>query len=1512
MCFIGLKSALAAPTAQFTADPVCRGEETVFVNSSTTLSGVITFYSWDFGDGNSSTVPSPKHTYQSSGTFVVKLLVIDSNGDQDDYTASVVVHPTATVNFSNGAANQCVSTSQSFTDLTTIGGTSTITNYHWNFGDGTTTSSATSINPSHTYGTAGTYTVTLTATTNNGCVSSFSKELVIFPNPVADFTFGGNVCLGQSISFTNNSTISSGNVTYSWDFDDGTATSSEINPTHTFAAAGSYDVALTVTSNGESCTASVVKTVEVFAQPAASFSVPDHCFEQVATFTNSSTDAATYAWSFGDGATSTAVSPTHTYAAPGSYLVTLEATSANNCVDVTSKTVNVRPNPVASFEVGNICEGSAATFINLSSIASGGLTYSWDFGDGSPASTATSPSHTYAADGTYTVSLTATSAYTCARTYSTTIEVFEPTAGGTANGATTLCKDDNATYSLSLTGHTGSVLRWEKSLTGVDQWTTINSTAATLDYSSLGQTTWFRAVVKNGECSEQYSSIAQVQIDEVSVGGALAGSTQVCSGTNSTVLTLSGHTGAIVEWQTASSEAGPWTAVAVTAGTLTATNLTATTYYRVAVKNGVCGSVFSSTASIEVAPETVAGLVSGAATVCYGDNSGQLTLTGNTGGVVRWETSPTGEVPWSPINNTTTTLDYTNLLATAWYRAIVKSGVCAEKITNAVKVQVDEVTQAGELSGPEEVCSQLNQGVLTLKFHKGSVLRWQQSSDETTWTDIANTTNKQTFENLTATTYYRAEVKNGVCTAHFTDAHKVKVNELPTVAFSATEVCAGAATEFTNTSAVPSGSVASYHWDFADATSSASSAPKHTYGKFGTYSVKLKVTSKAGCTDSLSKAVTVNPNPVVGFTQDNVCLKQDMDFSNLSTLSLGTVASQKWTFGDSEVSEAHDPSHTYQKDGTYQVKLVVESDKGCKSEIQKSVTVHPLPSPEFEFEDVCFGKSVEFKNNSAISSGNLSYKWTLGDNQQSEKINPKHTYATHGSFNVNLQATSTLGCKSDITKKVTVFEQPVAAFNVQDICLDAEAVFANNTTGSSLAYSWDFGDGATSAEKAAKHQYASAGVYNVSLSVKSDKGCTDFVAKKLTVSPLPVVSFVMEDVCIDEVVQFTNLSSISSGTLTYAWAFGDEATSAEAAPVHGYTAPGSYRVKLTGTSDRGCISSVEKALLIAPLPQPAFSAAPVCDGEPTQFVNTSTIGAGTIKTNVWSFGDQTNSIEKNPLKQYLNPGTYKARLTVTSDFGCESAAEGDVVVYDFPVANFTVENVCDGFAIEPVNLSEIASGELSFLWDFGDGNTSVSANPLHLYAAPGDYTISLTARSDNNCVDVFQRQVTVYSLPPANAGTDTTISKGYSVQLHATGGVSYSWSPVTGLSNSEIGSPVAAPLETTDYEVLVSDRFGCQQLDTVRVTVQEDFKIVANNVFTPDENGQNDTWVIRNVETFGNVNVRVYDRFGALVFQETAYQNDWRGTRGNDLLPDGTYFYVITFSASPQTYNGALTIIRNR
>jgi gliding motility-associated-like protein len=190
--------------------------------------------------------------------------------------------------------------------------------------------------------------------------------------------------------------------------------------------------------------------------------------------------------------------------------------------------------------------------------------------------------------------------------------------------------------------------------------------------------------------------------------------------------------------------------------------------------------------------------------------------------------------------------------------------------------------------------------------------------------------------------------------------------------------------------------------------------------------------------------------------------------------------------------------------------------------------------------------------------------------------------------------------------------------------------------------------------------------------------------------------------------------------------------------------------------------------------------------------------------------------------------------------------------------------------------------------------------------------IKLIVTSDKGCQDSVLHPVVIFNLPEVNAGEDQTVSQGYPTQLNATGAIEYAWSPIDGLDNSSVPFPIATPLETTTYVVFAKDKYGCESSDTVTVYVNNEYKLVATNVLTPDNNGSNDTWKIENVETFGDVSVKVYDRWGTLVYQQNAYKNDWRGTTGNDLLPDGTYYYYITFSSSSKIYKGALTILRNR
>ena len=549
-----------------------------------------------------------------------------------------------------------------------------------------------------------------------------------------------------------------------------------------------------------------------------------------------------------------------------------------------------------------------------------------------------------------------------------------------------------------------------------------------------------------------------------------------------------------------------------------------------------------------------------------------------------------------------------------------------------------------------------------------------------------------------------------------------------------------------------------------------------------------------------------------------------------------------------------------------------------------------------------------------IAEGNVTYLWDFGDGSTSTDINPTYLYNNPGDFDISLQVTSNNGCVDQLIKTVSVYAQPQAEFVADDVCADAPVVFENisSITSGTMTYQWDFGDGSASTEVNPTHQYGSFGTYEVNLTVTSDNGCLDVISKIVTVEPVPGVSFLFEDVCEGEEAVFSNLTTIASGSLSYLWDFGDGSTSEEVSPSHLYPSEGTYTVTLTVTSGFACQKVLQQDIEIFPLPEPEFVADAVCDGFPSIFKNSSSIPTGEIVSYSWDFGDGTNSIVQSPTQQYLDNGNFNVRLLTTSDKGCIEDFTSVAVVHAFPIADFITEDICQGEVSVFENLSSVEQGDISYQWDFGDGSGSIDIEPLHQYDLPGTYNIQLIATTGEGCVDEVTRDLIIFAPPAPFAGVDTTVSKGFSVQLTASGGEIYSWSPVASLSNSNIADPLATPLETTEYEVLVTNEHGCQDVDSVTVEVLDDFKVIATNVLTPDGNGSNDTWMIENIETFGSANVTVFDRWGAVVFQQSGYQNDWAGTAGKDILPDGTYFYIVTFDDSDQVYKGSITIIRNQ
>ncbi|MFP3859758.1 MAG: DUF2341 domain-containing protein [Bacteroidales bacterium] len=1097
-----------------------------------------------------------------------------------------------------------------------------------------------------------------------------------------------------------------------------------------------------------------------------------------------------------------------------------------------------------------------------------------------------------------------------------TINVNQPSKGGEVE-FDTICSGNSG--SLKATGYRGNILRWEKSEHGGKPWATINHTNSSLDYENQSESAYYRVVVYNPGCDTVISEKGGVIVDQPAEADEISGTTTVCSENNEGEIILENYTGKIEYWESSADGGASWSKIDSAAkDTLYYTNITENKRYRahLASEFNRCPSVKSEVAKVNVDQPTLTGDIIGNSTVCGGMNRDTIFLENYRGDIVRWEESSTGEVPWDKINHTNDSLIYANLNSTNYYRAVIKNNSCKTKYSDKVKITVDTPSKAGSITGSSAHCAENNQGTLTLTDHNGTVLKWEKAGNEKTWETAAHRTPAELqYNNLSDTTFYRTIVQNGVCPKDTSKSAKITINPLPEVDFSADTAELGNKTHFQNLSSVKAGSLLNFSWDLDNGYGSNTRNPVYQYPEPGTYRVALQVRTDKGCLDSIRKPVKVNDKPNVEFSYANICEGDTVHFNNKTTLQAGSIAYQ-WYFGDNESSDLENPSHRYEHYGSYKVKLIATTDEGVKDSVIHTVDVYPRANLDFSFTNVCENQPAQFVNNSEIAEGSMNFYWSFGDGQTSSALSPEHSYNNYGSYSVNLISTSDHQCKDTITKEIKVNPNPTANFGVTNVPYQTPSEFHDSSLvseGYLKEWKWDFGDSNTSDERNPVHLYTSPGKYNANLTVMTDSGCTHSASKSIKIYPLPNAKFTADNVCDNDTVFFHNKSTISSGEMSYQWFFGDEEASQKKDPSHMYEEPGTYTVVLIVSSEAQGKDTTSQNITVYPKPVPDFTAPEVCDGHPVEFMNSSTIAFGNINSFTWDFGDGTNSIQESPVKQYLNPGEYKVSLTAVSDHECVSDTQHTAIVRKSPIADFEVKNECYGDAVQLHNKSSCDEGSLTFYWELDDGNHSLRKEPEHTYSRPGEYAIDLTATSTYNCVDSLTRYVRIYQLPDVQAGNDTATSRGFAVELDGSGAEIYDWSPAKSLDNPILENPMARPMETTLYTLRGEDSNGCENMDSVKVKVINDHRVIPNNIITPDGNGKNDTWKIKNIDAFEQATIHIFNRWGEEVYQKTGYLNEWDGrNNNNDILPDGTYYYIIRFQNSDKHYSGTITLLRNK
>jgi len=380
-------------------------------------------FNWDFGDGNTSTVGTPIHTYTNSGpvpvTYTVTLVGTSAFGCVQTVTSQIQVNPSPTAQFTADVVSGCSPLTVNLTNLS-----SAASLYTWNYGDNQTSNTNAALH-SHVFSNVSAQTVSyyvqLTAATPDGCHHTFSLVVQVFPEVTAQFINPPYGCAPYETAFVNNSPNA---PQFSWDLGNGLV-SSQQNPTTTYAGSASADTTYTVVLTATSqfgCTDTHTGEVTVGPTPIADWTLGDltGCAPFPLNITNNTQGATQFFWNYGDGNTSTTSATDHTYTYnnlavnPQNVVLSMTAVGANGCQSQISLPFTIFPQLTAGFNgPAGGCSPLDANFFNLSF---GAVSYQWDFGDGT-GSQSTNPTHGYALNGTvsetYTVTLTATSTFGC-------------------------------------------------------------------------------------------------------------------------------------------------------------------------------------------------------------------------------------------------------------------------------------------------------------------------------------------------------------------------------------------------------------------------------------------------------------------------------------------------------------------------------------------------------------------------------------------------------------------------------------------------------------------------------------------------------------------------------------------------------------------------------------------------------------------------------------------------------------------------------------------------------------------------------------------------------------------------------------------------------------------------------------------------------------------------------------------------------------------------------------------
>lgn len=1257
----------------------------------------------------------------------------------------------------------------------------------WDFGDNSSVISNTI--QVHNYPGPGTYAVKLKCTTNRGCSDSVTKFITIFPPPTISFSPPSN-CVNTVIQFTNTSTVPVGTInSYTWNFIGTGQTSTLTNPTFSYATPGSQSVNLTAITN-QGCSASVTGTLGIFPPPTVSFAPSALCDANGTSFSpSSSATVATgflqsFSWNFGDGGISNVSNPVHTYTTAGNYTVNFTAVTNHNCSASYSNVVSILPSPNMAFSTTsvNACTPTNFTFTNNSNIAFGStFTHTWSFIGGGPTftTTSTNPIHNFPSTGSYTVKLIGVSNQGCPDTAVQYITIF-PLPIVNFNRVDNC---ESAIFGVTTTPVSGTVTSysWNFGDPGSGAANTSTLQNPTHQFPGPGAYSIQVTIVSNQNCTATFPNVVTVYPNPYADIGPLSPLTNCTrnftfSSANSTVANIGAS--AITNYT--------WTFGSVGSSTLANPSYTFPSHgiYTVNLTLKTNHDCFTSTAvTLTVYPLPVVSLSTQAfcqnipATFTTAASIPSIGALPSSIISYSWNYgdsfSSGGPSPAIPAHIYGSGITYT-----ATFTAFSNMG-CQAAVSKTVDVHPIPTLTFNTTSNMcfNGATTFTGNATVPSGFVVGQVWDFGDGS-------FAGGSSSATHSYATAGTY---PVTYSVSTEYECwgiSTKNVTVFPLPAVTFTTNGGCLNTASNFAegSTIAAPS-SIAGWNWNFGDGSATTTTQnPTHTYTTHGVYTPTLVVTSNNNCTATAVQVLTIHPLPNIAFSPTGACVGANIQFTNTSSIPLGTINAFTWDFADGTATvNLVNPTHNYATFGNYNVTVTATSNQGCTKTNVNNISIHPYPTVSLTpINSSCVLDSVKIYPNVTIPGvGNpiSGYTVSFGDGSPANiytlnalPYTVPHVYTGYNTYTITVSAISN-GCRKDTTATLNIYPKPFANFVATKFCQGDSTTFVNTST-IAATYSiaehyWYFNSGVdTSGTKHPKYVYTSPGQYSVSLTEFSypEAGvtCSVSATKVITVNPLPLPAFTSNTVCSGSATNFTNTTPNASSITGWSWYFynNNQLNSVSQTPSFTYSSSPTltFQTKLKAITAFGCKDSVVNVVSVYANPVASFTATENCFKSPTLFNNQSNPGSGSVLSHSWSINNTTHlSFAENPIYTFTAAGVFSVYLVTTSELGCKNTVLNTVTVNPLPYVNFLTDEVCIGKATTFFNLS---TGNInSFNWTFGDpgssANTSTLQVPSHTYPTSGVFIATLIAVTDKNCFDDTVRSILIHNKPIADFTVST-------------------------------------------------------------------------------------------------------------------------------------------------------------